>query len=214
MQSFIIQSFRCKSHYASLGIDSTASQKDIKSAYYKLSVKFHPDKNDGSKESIEKFREITEAYEVLGNPERKKAYDEDFRTRPYYHGFERNGFSQRTGQYYGKTPRSGKDKYYNYDEHYRQHYAEYMKQREMENEYFKQRWRADRRARHGDDYYEAPVRDGRPYPVQLRMLLYSRSLVTLLTFWFILLFAGIFIEDKDRPQSKVYYDSKKEEKND
>ncbi|GFY55942.1 dnaJ subfamily B member 12 [Trichonephila inaurata madagascariensis] len=213
IESFIIQAFRCKSYYASLGIDSSASPKDIKSAYYKLSLKFHPDKNN-SEESIEKFREITEAYEVLGNPEKKKTYDQNFRARAYYNDFGGSDFSQRTRHYYG-PPRTGRDQYYNYDEHYRHHYEEYMKQREMENEYFKRRWRADRRARYGDDYYETYDRARRPHPVTLRMLLHSKSFVSFITLWIILIFLGTIVDDGDKPKSKVvYYNVKKDEKND
>lgn len=53
-------------HYNSLGVAPSASQDDIKKAYYKLSKIHHPDLNKNSEESTKKFRQITAAYEVLG----------------------------------------------------------------------------------------------------------------------------------------------------
>ncbi|XP_045522317.1 dnaJ homolog subfamily C member 30, mitochondrial [Pieris brassicae] len=62
------------SHYDALGITPNATQRDIKSAYYKLSKLYHPDLST-DEESAKKFRAITEAYEVLGNINLKKMYD-------------------------------------------------------------------------------------------------------------------------------------------
>ncbi len=65
-----------KDYYALLGVPKTAPEKDIKSAYRKLARKWHPDANpDNPKEAEEKFKEISEAYEVLGDPEKRKKYD-------------------------------------------------------------------------------------------------------------------------------------------
>lgn len=64
-----------KNHYDTLGISRTASQADIKSAYYKLSMTYHPDKNKGSDSAAQKFREIAAAYEVLGNQRLRSLYD-------------------------------------------------------------------------------------------------------------------------------------------
>jgi DnaJ-class molecular chaperone len=55
---------RTQTHYDNLGVSPGATQGEIKSAYYKLSKIYHPDTNEGSKEASEKFRIITEAYEV------------------------------------------------------------------------------------------------------------------------------------------------------
>ncbi|HET9029918.1 MAG TPA: DnaJ C-terminal domain-containing protein [Candidatus Aquilonibacter sp.] len=65
-----------KDYYAILGVPKSAAEKDIKSAYRKLARKWHPDANpDNPKEAEEKFKEISEAYEVLGDPEKRKKYD-------------------------------------------------------------------------------------------------------------------------------------------
>lgn len=64
-----------KDYYKILGVDKTASQDNIKKAFRKLSVKWHPDRNNGSKEAETKFKEIAEAYEVLGDEAKRKEYD-------------------------------------------------------------------------------------------------------------------------------------------
>lgn len=64
-----------KDYYKILGVKKEASQKEIKKAYRKLAIKYHPDKNQGNKEFEEKFKEINEANEVLGDPEKRKKYD-------------------------------------------------------------------------------------------------------------------------------------------
>jgi len=65
-----------KDYYAILGVPKTAAAKDIKSAYRKLARKWHPDANpDNAKASEEKFKDIQEAYEVLGDPEKRSKYD-------------------------------------------------------------------------------------------------------------------------------------------
>ena len=61
--------------YAVLGVVRTASDDDIKKAYRKLAMTYHPDRNDGSKDAEEKFKEITEAYDVLRDPQKRAAYD-------------------------------------------------------------------------------------------------------------------------------------------
>src|ERR1700727_3537224 len=65
-----------KDYYAILGVPKTAAAKDIKSAYRKLARKWHPDANpDNAKAAEEKFKDIQEAYEVLGDPEKRSKYD-------------------------------------------------------------------------------------------------------------------------------------------
>lgn len=64
-----------KDYYELLGIDRNASIDEIKKAYKKLALKYHPDKNPGNKEAEEKFKEIAGAYEVLSDSDKKAAYD-------------------------------------------------------------------------------------------------------------------------------------------
>lgn len=65
-----------KDYYKIMGVAKTATQDEIKKAYRKLAVKYHPDKNPGDKKAEEKFKEINEANDVLSNPENRKKYDE------------------------------------------------------------------------------------------------------------------------------------------
>jgi curved DNA-binding protein len=65
-----------KDYYTTLGVAKTATAKDIKQAFRKLARKFHPDVNPGDKSAESKFKEINEAYEVLGDSEKRKKYDE------------------------------------------------------------------------------------------------------------------------------------------
>ena len=65
-----------KDYYKILGVVKTATADEIKKAYRKLAVKYHPDKNQNDKLAEEKFKEINEANEVLGSPEKRKKYDE------------------------------------------------------------------------------------------------------------------------------------------
>ena len=65
-----------KDYYATLGVGKTATEKEIKQAFRKLARKHHPDVNPGDKAAEAKFKEINEAYEVLGDPAKRKKYDE------------------------------------------------------------------------------------------------------------------------------------------
>lgn len=65
-----------KDYYKVLGVSKNATKDDIKKAFRKLAVKYHPDKNKGNKEAEEKFKDINEANEVLSDPEKRKKYDE------------------------------------------------------------------------------------------------------------------------------------------
>ena len=64
-----------KDYYAALGLQKGASDDEIKRAFRKLAIKYHPDKNQGDKEAENKFKEINEAYQVLSDPEKKERYD-------------------------------------------------------------------------------------------------------------------------------------------
>src|SRR5690606_16150764 len=65
-----------RDYYDILGVSRNADQAEIKSAYRKLAIKYHPDKNPNDLEAEEKFKEAAEAYEVLSNPEKRQRYDQ------------------------------------------------------------------------------------------------------------------------------------------
>src|SRR5271154_1310521 len=65
-----------KDYYKILGINKNASPDEVKKAFRKLAVKYHPDKNKNNKAAEEKFKEANEANEVLSDPEKRKKYDE------------------------------------------------------------------------------------------------------------------------------------------
>ncbi|MBR5603787.1 MAG: J domain-containing protein [Bacteroidales bacterium] len=99
-----------KDYYKILGVERSASQDDIKKAYRKLAVKYHPDKNPDDKVAEEKFKEISEAYQVIGNPDSRKKYDELGANWKQYenagfgggaYGFNASGFSDFFDMFFG-----------------------------------------------------------------------------------------------------------------
>jgi len=77
-----------RDYYEVLGVGRTATDEEIKRAYRKLAVKFHPDKNPDDPHAEEKFKELGEAYDVLMDPDKRAAYDR----------FGHAAFAQRCGQ--------------------------------------------------------------------------------------------------------------------
>lgn len=84
-----------KDYYEVLGIDKSASDDEIKKAFKKAALKYHPDRNQGNAEAEEKFKEINEAYQVLSDPEKKQRYDQfgtaDFNGAQGFDGFDFGG---------------------------------------------------------------------------------------------------------------------------
>ncbi|HEB10445.1 MAG TPA: molecular chaperone DnaJ [Spirochaetales bacterium] len=111
-----------KDYYEILGVQRSAAKDEIKKAYRRLAVKYHPDRNQGNREAEDKFKEATEAYEVLADDKKRQAYDQfgfagvesmggpapqDFST--IFQGFEDifGDFSGFFDSFFGGTTRSG-----------------------------------------------------------------------------------------------------------
>src|SRR5947207_9928168 len=92
-----------KDYYAVLGVSASASQDEIKKQYRKLAAKHHPDKNASDPKAAERFKEISEAYHVLGDAEKRKQYDQ-MRQLGAFGGF---GGGARRGGPFGQGPATG-----------------------------------------------------------------------------------------------------------
>lgn len=92
-------------YYKVLGVSKTASADEVKKAYRKLAKQYHPDKNKGDKDAEEKFKAVNEANEVLGDPEKRKKYDELGQNWKQYEQYQQyqqqHGGQQRQQQYRG-----------------------------------------------------------------------------------------------------------------
>lgn len=106
-----------KNYYRVLGVSPKATQAQIKNAFYKLSLKHHPDKHKGSEESHDKFQEISEAYNVLGNHEERKVYDRDLVV---------DGQLRAEQAYTSASPSKPRQSIYNFDEWTKAHYSKQL----------------------------------------------------------------------------------------
>ena len=80
-----------KDYYATLGVSSTATPKEITSAYRKLARELHPDANPGDQAAEDRFKEVSAAYEVVGDPDKRAEYDEARRMGPMAGAFGAGG---------------------------------------------------------------------------------------------------------------------------
>jgi molecular chaperone DnaJ len=100
-----------KDYYAALGVSASASQDEVKKQYRKLAAKLHPDRNPNDPKAAERFKDLSEAYQVIGDPEKRKQYD-DMRRLGAFGGFggaSRGARGQRPGDFGGSggTPGGG-----------------------------------------------------------------------------------------------------------
>lgn len=97
-----------KDYYELLGVSRNASEEEIKKAYRKLALKYHPDRNPGDKKSEEQFKELSEAYQILADPQKKSQYDQFGHAAfgdggPFAGGFDfRSGFEDIFGDIFGE----------------------------------------------------------------------------------------------------------------
>jgi DnaJ-class molecular chaperone len=86
-----------KDYYATLGVPKTATPKEVKQAFRKMARKYHPDVNPGDKSAESRFKEVNEAYEVIGDPDKRKKYDELGANWKMYEQAQRGGGAGSTG---------------------------------------------------------------------------------------------------------------------
>jgi len=96
-----------RDYYKVLGVNRDADDKELKAYYRKLALKFHPDRNPGNKEAEEKFKEASEAYEVLRDPQKRNIYDQFGHQGLEGSGFSGFGFS--SGRRSGSRAQKGAD---------------------------------------------------------------------------------------------------------
>src|SRR5437762_13117458 len=101
-----------KDYYAVLGGSASASQDDIKKQYRKLAAKHHPDKNQSDPKAADRFKEISEAYQVIGDAEKRKQYDQMRQLGAF--GGGRSGGGPRPGGFGGAQP-GGNYRYEEFD---------------------------------------------------------------------------------------------------
>lgn len=135
-------------HYEILGLTSKSTQTEIKASFYKLSKVFHPDVSDQSEESAVKFRQISTAYEILGNLKLRKMYDKGLLPRDgsLSHGVDVVYEESETKSPFKKTrsqPATGRTTVYDYDQWSRLHYGTTLNRRTVA----KERWQAKNNAK-------------------------------------------------------------------
>jgi DnaJ family protein C protein 30 len=148
-----------------LGLTPHATQAQIKEAYYKLSMKYHPDRNQGSQTAHDTFSEITEAYAVLGQNQTRRRYDKGLLREYPQPRRSQQSMDARGGQS-NKTAEAPK---YDFDAFYQAHYGEALKREQMARR---------RRATNKSDDIPLPLSGG-----QQRLLMVTVVLLVLLCGW-------------------------------
>ena len=130
-----------KDLYAVMGVSPHATQVQIKEAYYRLSMKYHPDRNKGSEDAHQKFTELTEAYSILGQYDLRRRYDKGMLHeyhRPPSHTHSDHAAHHSSAAHRSSSARGGgastvhgKKSRFDFDEFYRAHYGEALR-REQE----------------------------------------------------------------------------------
>src|SRR5262249_43611849 len=87
-----------RDYYEVLGVSRDVSAQELKSAYRKVALQYHPDRNPGNREAEDKFKEASEAYEVLSDPEKRARYDQFGHSQSPFEGF---GFSGSVNDIFG-----------------------------------------------------------------------------------------------------------------
>ncbi len=87
-----------RDYYEVLGVSREVNAQDLKSAYRRVALQYHPDRNPGNREAEEKFKEASEAYEVLSDPEKRARYDQFGHSQSPFEGF---GFSGSVNDIFG-----------------------------------------------------------------------------------------------------------------
>jgi len=105
-----------RDYYEVLGVQKNATADEIKKAYRKLAIKYHPDKNPGDKAAEEKFKEAAEAYEVLSNEEKRQRYDQ------FGHSMGPQGFGGGQGGFYSAGGMSMEDIFANFGDIFGGHF--------------------------------------------------------------------------------------------
>ncbi|KAL7647149.1 UNVERIFIED_CONTAM: hypothetical protein RMT77_002407 [Armadillidium vulgare] len=129
-----------KNFYDVLGVSSKATKSQIKKSYYQLSLRYHPDHNKDDVKAANKFREITEAYEVLGDVAKRRLYDKGL------YGFASSPVSDAEtamhSKYYRsaqrKTPSVGRTHAYNFDAWTQAHYQESFQRKQREKKVYEE----------------------------------------------------------------------------
>lgn len=153
-------------HYSNLEINVNATQNEIKTSYYRLSKIYHPDKNKGSEQAATKFRDISAAYEVLGNVKTRKLYDRGLANTQFIYeaptynpsadtkedenitSFHKMRNTRKPSKIY-----TGRTEAYNFDEWTRAHYSSTFSRQQIAKEKANQ-------IREMDAYFKVKEQDG------------------------------------------------------